>query len=284
MTEDAFERFLRWEQASRESIDFKTIYVDMTSDLIAGLLLSQIVYWRLPDKKRKAKTKLRIERDGHVWLAKGYGDWWEEIRITEKQARRALEILEVRGLVSKAIYKFAGAPTTHIRINEEAFSDAWEAALNERDRVNQADLPQRADGFALEGRSDLPQGAEPRNCPGGQIHNIDHSSETTRTQTTTAADAADSQIRINLSLLSDMGITDPTGSRLARIPGVDADLLRGWQKWLESPGAAKFNKPVGFAISQIGQVIKAPEDEREKRRAEYRRMAAYYRKPIADAQ
>jgi len=57
--------FLAWEEKTRDTVDFKTAYVDMTAfteedvallggdnrskvergDLVSGLLLSQIVYW-----------------------------------------------------------------------------------------------------------------------------------------------------------------------------------------------------------------------------------------------
>jgi len=42
------EEFLAWERASRDTIDFKTAYVDVAGDLVSGLLLSQIIYWHLP--------------------------------------------------------------------------------------------------------------------------------------------------------------------------------------------------------------------------------------------
>jgi hypothetical protein len=54
------ETFLAWEAASRDTIDFKKIYVDMADDLVAGLLLSQVVYWFLPD--RNGNLKLRVRR------------------------------------------------------------------------------------------------------------------------------------------------------------------------------------------------------------------------------
>ena len=74
--------FLLWETASRDTIDFKTIYVDMAGDLIAGLMLSQIIYWYLPAKD--GSSKLRICRDNYYWIAKGREDWWDEIRISKK--------------------------------------------------------------------------------------------------------------------------------------------------------------------------------------------------------
>jgi len=60
--------FLLWETASRDTVDFKTIYVDMADDLVAGLLLSQIVYWYLPSKE--GRSKLRVFKDGYYWIAK----------------------------------------------------------------------------------------------------------------------------------------------------------------------------------------------------------------------
>jgi len=110
-----YQEFLAWEQMSRDTIDVKKVYIDIAEDLVAGILLSQIIYWYLPDQE--GKTKLRVEKDGQLWLAKGREDWWEECRITPKQFDRAIKILQKKGLVEKKIFKFNGNPTTHIRLN-----------------------------------------------------------------------------------------------------------------------------------------------------------------------
>ena len=125
---DGWAGFLLWERGSRDTIDFKTIYVDMAGDLVAGLLLSQIVYWYLPSKE-DGQSKLRVYKDGHYWIAKARKDWWDEIRISPKQVDRALDILEGKGIIVTALYKFNNAPTKHIRIDKEKFLAAWEAAL-----------------------------------------------------------------------------------------------------------------------------------------------------------
>jgi len=109
------QEFLAWEQMSRDTIDVKKVYIDIAEDLVAGVLLSQIIYWYLPDQE--GKTKLRVERDGQLWLVKGREDWWEECRISPKQFDRAIAILQKKGLVEKKIFKFNGNPTTHIRLN-----------------------------------------------------------------------------------------------------------------------------------------------------------------------
>ncbi len=110
--------FLSWEQSSRQTIDFKTIYVDVTGDLIAGLMLSQIVYWHLPNKR--GQSRLSVVHDQKAWLARSDSEWFDEIRITKEQARRARQILAEKALIETHVYKFNGVPTTHIRINQNA--------------------------------------------------------------------------------------------------------------------------------------------------------------------
>lgn len=117
MTKDEFDRdqFITWEQSSRDTIDVKKVYIDMVDgNLVAGLLLSQIVYWHLPAKS--GKSKLRVYREGHPWLAKTYADLWKETRITKKMAGRAYGKLVARGLIEKRVWKFGGAPSVHVRI------------------------------------------------------------------------------------------------------------------------------------------------------------------------
>lgn len=113
-------KFLYWEKSSRDTIDFKKSYVDMSEDLIAGLLLSQIVYWHLPSNET-GKTKLRVRKEGHLWIAKGRDDWWSEIRITGRQFDRASGLLVKKGLVEKKRFKFNGSPMIHIRLIWENF-------------------------------------------------------------------------------------------------------------------------------------------------------------------
>lgn len=114
-----FTQFLAWEATTRDTIDFKTAYVDMAGDLIAGLLLSQIVYWHLPNAQ--GASKLRVEKDGRMWIAKKRTDWWDEIRITGRQFDRAVAVLEEKGLVETEVYRFDGAPTKHIRLCQDRF-------------------------------------------------------------------------------------------------------------------------------------------------------------------
>lgn len=167
--------FYAWEATTRDTIDFKKIYVDITGDLIAGLLLSQIVFWFLPDKQ--GKTKLRVEKEGRMWLVKKREDWWEEIRITPKQFDRAIQLLEKKGLIECKLFRFDGSPQKHISLCIEAL------------------LSQLSDKLAFMPYPDwiFPKGKNPFS-PKGKIHfdeRVKTLTETT-TETTTERDTSSS--------------------------------------------------------------------------------------------
>ena len=103
------------ETFARSGYMVRLAYVDITEDLIAGILLGQIVYWYMPNEQ--GKSKLRVKKNGEFWLAKSREDWKDEIRITPKQYDRAIKILISKGLVEVQKFKFNGAPTNHIKLN-----------------------------------------------------------------------------------------------------------------------------------------------------------------------
>lgn len=127
--------FFAWEVTSRDTIDFKTVYVDMADDLMAGLLLSQLVYWHLP--KKDGTSRMRISKEGNLWVAKARTEWWAETRLKPRQVDRAAKILVKKGLVFTKRWRFNGSPTTHWRINWNAFlpslkreSERWKKNCN----------------------------------------------------------------------------------------------------------------------------------------------------------
>jgi hypothetical protein len=107
-------------------------YIDIADDLLAGTLLSQIMYWFSPDKN--GRPRVRVKKDGHYWLAKDRSDWHKEIRITDRQYDRASKLLEDKQLIIKKKYKFDGLPTIHIRPNYPILNNAineWKQAARE---------------------------------------------------------------------------------------------------------------------------------------------------------
>ncbi|MEK4416476.1 conserved phage C-terminal domain-containing protein [Bacillus sp. FSL K6-0268] len=103
------------ETFARNGFTVRHAYVDITGDLIAGILLGQIVYWYLPNEQ--GKSKLKVKKNGEFWLAKSREDWGDEIRITPKQYDRAIKKLIEKGFVTVQKFKFNGAPTHHIQLN-----------------------------------------------------------------------------------------------------------------------------------------------------------------------
>ncbi len=123
-----FKEFLSWERASRDAVDFKKVYADVAGDLIAGLLLSQIIYWNLPDKE--GKTKLRVKKGGVLCLAKTRHGWWDEIRFKPTQADKGLKILREKGIIKTEVYRFHNIPTTHIFLQQKTLIDLLTEEVN----------------------------------------------------------------------------------------------------------------------------------------------------------
>lgn len=144
-------------------------YIDIAGDLVAGALLSQIMYWFSEDKNGNIRVK--VEKDGQYWLVKRREDWMSEIRISKKQYDCAIKKLTAeiepteegkkklsgnkgkrrkkafdteKALVEVKTFQWHGAPTTHIRpitknINREIAR--WKKTLaDEISRKNNIDI------------------------------------------------------------------------------------------------------------------------------------------------
>lgn len=95
------------------------IFVEATSTLAAAIVLADIVYWFNPAKN--GKSKLASEHDGMMWLIAPRTYWKEKLRITLRQADRALEELCALGLIEKKRFLYgsgkSGAKlTTHVKL------------------------------------------------------------------------------------------------------------------------------------------------------------------------
>ena len=145
--------------------------VDVAGDLVAGVLLSQIAYWFGWD--RKGRDRLTVERDGHRWLAKAHSAWWEECRVTEDQARRAMKALADRGLVETRVWKFNGTPMVHVRLLADAVEDALELLD-----------PSREDPESIRAVAQVDSGENP-DGPGPAPESFPHLPETTSSTTGT---------------------------------------------------------------------------------------------------
>lgn len=118
---DFIKGWLASEEAGRDIVTVRRAYVRMCNgNLYDSLILSQIMYWH-GNSAETGQPRLRIERDGHLWLAKRYEDWQDECEINEHTARKGINRLKDTGLIETAVWDFSGKPTVHIRINWDAF-------------------------------------------------------------------------------------------------------------------------------------------------------------------
>jgi hypothetical protein len=134
----SWKSFITWEKETQDTIDFKKSYVDVIGekgDIVSGLFLSQIVYWYLPNSE--GKSKLRVKKDGHFWIAKEQQEWFDEIRLTAANYRTAMKKLQDEKLIVKKVYKFAGKNKTHIRLNVPEFLGRLNKIM--KDRENEID-------------------------------------------------------------------------------------------------------------------------------------------------
>jgi len=144
--------FLQQEEVGQEIISCKIIYVDMVNDLIAAILLSQIIYWHLPSKQ--GKSKLRVRKEGKYWLAKNRQDWYSEIRITPKQYDRAIKILEEKEIIEVKNSMFQAMRTPFIRIKEREFMKLYRKTIEQKQN---AVLTKGENRYYLNDNTDIPQ-------------------------------------------------------------------------------------------------------------------------------
>ena len=179
--------FMAEQTARRRVIAYDPIFADMAGDVLAGLVLSQICYWHSADKK--GQTRMRVAKDGRLWAALSAKQMHEDLRMSSAQIMRCYGILEKKNLILKHVWRFAGAPTTHISLNWPVFKEARQrciAALVEKIEFAQDetdtedaqlpavedDLSVEAIGFEPERKSDLSQSAN---------HYIDFSESSSKT-------------------------------------------------------------------------------------------------------
>jgi hypothetical protein len=108
------EDVLEWHEQPVGSVRYHRLLVEMVGgDLIAGILLSRIVYWH---GSEDGWPRLQVKRDGHYWLTRSRDDWWEECCATARQADRGLRLLKDLGIIETRVWKLGRVPLTHIRI------------------------------------------------------------------------------------------------------------------------------------------------------------------------
>ena len=115
----ALRKYAAIQKAHEEKIGVQKIYIDITDNIEAALVLDEIIFFTLP--REGGKSGLRVWKDGYLWMAVHRSDWWERKRIKERQVDTAIKKLETQNLIIKKVYKFGGQTTTHLRLNSIEF-------------------------------------------------------------------------------------------------------------------------------------------------------------------
>lgn len=113
--------FLAWKM-SAEAVITEKIYIDICDDIVAGMLLAKIAYYLLvPAKYNWPFIK---ELDDGKYLIKTRDEWYDEIRISKDQYRRARNLLINKGLITIMQRRDDdGLKKTHIRVNDGELFD-----------------------------------------------------------------------------------------------------------------------------------------------------------------
>lgn len=138
---DSFEEFVSSKETLSRKISVDTFYIDLVDDLNTGLLLNQIIYWYSPSKSGDSikGNKLRVRKEGHLWIAKGREDWYDEIRITKRQYDRCRKVLEDDyGIIEVKKFKFNGERTLHTRLLKEKFMKLVNDFLSPEKKVKES--------------------------------------------------------------------------------------------------------------------------------------------------
>lgn len=101
----------------------RAIYNMVGRNAPAALILNRILYWH--GKSKAGKTRLQVESDGKLWLAKTYDDWEEECCVNASTARKAIDRIEKLGIVETKIGKFKNKNALFIRVIAEKFNELY---------------------------------------------------------------------------------------------------------------------------------------------------------------
>lgn len=102
------------------TVVIRQAYIQMAGDVVAGSLLSQIIYWCRRDKN--GKSKLTWYEDGKFWLYKHRKEIAYECGITIAQYKRAIKVLREMNLVETRVGSRSCLNYVLFRINEPQLS------------------------------------------------------------------------------------------------------------------------------------------------------------------
>jgi hypothetical protein len=89
-----------------------------------AICLCQFLYWFDQGRDGKTRARLRIKGGKELWMAKTVAEFGEEVGLSVRQARSALEALVSLGLIEKRAKSFNARKTTYWRVVPGAIAKA----------------------------------------------------------------------------------------------------------------------------------------------------------------
>jgi len=101
-------------------------FVALTGSMTSAVLLSRLYSWFTVDYH-----KLRVQREGKMWLAKKHAEWTIDCGLTRQEIRTAEKRLTELGVLERKVWKFDGEPTAHYHLDVEHLKQVlWLPATN----------------------------------------------------------------------------------------------------------------------------------------------------------
>jgi hypothetical protein len=100
---------------SLEKICFSKCYLDLTGDLVAGMLLGKIIEYQ-----QENQSEIKISKEGEYWIAVDHAYWWNECRLSCFELNKKLDMLSQMGFISIGVWD---NKKNHIVLN-------WEVIIN----------------------------------------------------------------------------------------------------------------------------------------------------------
>lgn len=101
-------------------------------DLCRGSHLDALVCQYLLDATRAARSGTREwrVRDGRVWVPVSYRELWDNLRVPERSARRAVSRLAGLGILDRRVTRDAVSTTASYAIDYESLGLFWEEVVS----------------------------------------------------------------------------------------------------------------------------------------------------------
>jgi hypothetical protein len=220
-----FQKFLYWERSTLDTITLKKSYVDMTLDLNAGVVLGEIV---------REFSEYLPDIDETSWVVMRRHEFWNRVRLTPRQADRALKILIDGDFIRTEVRHLDSKPALHIQLNWERFSESWESKVNVKRMLSKS-----------------PNGK----LPNGKLPNGDLESEPLINDTYNESGESDEDnVNINYSVEKNL-IDEPSQDNMSRADYRKSQTLKALQRHEE--------RNAGLSKDIQNYLAKVPENTRE---------------------